>query len=63
MYRVDGYVKSNDLVNMLREQDILDELPELLRQVSGLELDAFDLRSESGADAVVHLGGRILGGN
>ena len=60
MYRVDGYVKSNDLVNMLREQDILDELPELLRQVSGLELDAFDLRSESGADAVVHLGGRIL---
>jgi len=44
---------------MLREQDILDALPDLLREVSGLEPGAVDLR-ESDADAVIRLGGRIL---
>lgn len=45
---------------MVREQDILDALPGLLREVSGVELDAVDLRPEPSVDAVIRLGGRIF---
>lgn len=45
---------------MPRERDILDRLPGLLEQVSGLRLENVDLQPASGADALICLGGRTL---
>lgn len=45
---------------MPRERDILEELPKLLEELAGVRPERVELRPSSGADAVIHLAGRVL---